>query len=201
MNLRSSLPAFVLGAACFAALGPTPFPAQDPEVTTESQYLDLAKPGPEHERLAALVGEWDTEVLVKMMPGAKPLRTKGTAKSESVLGGRYVAVKTAGHFMGTPHETLSFFGFDRRYKTFTSVNLDNAGTYWVTAKSEGEAGEGEIVMAGSEHDPVFGVDQKYRQILKIADENRFSVAWEMEFPGQDPYVMLETRFTRRGTGD
>ncbi len=61
----------------FAAFVPAVALAQqdlDPEQISElmARSLELAQPGPEHERLAALAGPWDMTMTMWAQPGADP---------------------------------------------------------------------------------------------------------------------------------
>src|SRR5512133_2335101 len=50
-----------------------------------------AAPGAEHQWLAALAGEWETEARCYMAgPETEPTVTKGTCQSKMILGGRFL---------------------------------------------------------------------------------------------------------------
>ena len=56
----------------------------------ESWGDDITHPGPEHDRLDALVGEWDTVVKIWSGPQSQPHVSKGRVVRNWILGGRFV---------------------------------------------------------------------------------------------------------------
>ena len=51
---------------------------------------DITVPGPQHRRLDALVGEWDTAVKIWDGPQSKPFESEGHVSRRWILGGRFV---------------------------------------------------------------------------------------------------------------
>src|SRR5688572_163038 len=52
--------------------------------------VKAATPGEAHKKLDGMVGTWNTEIKMWMMPGSDPMTSSGTAENRWVLGGRYV---------------------------------------------------------------------------------------------------------------
>jgi Protein of unknown function (DUF1579) len=85
----------------------------DPEMEEMMKKAEAAcTPGPAHQALEPLVGEWDAEVKTRMDPGAPSTISKGPAKSPWALNGRFVQQEFSGEFMGSP-----FTGSDLRLTT------------------------------------------------------------------------------------
>lgn len=89
-----------------------------------------AKPGPEHQQLAALEGRWTQEITFNM--GTKePLKGRGTATNRMVLGQRFLISERSGEVatsaMGTMKmDAMTINGFDRRTSEYTIIELNDA---------------------------------------------------------------------------
>lgn len=164
------------------ALTAAPHPQQEPDPALEA-LLEQARPGPEHERLAALAGEW--EVQLRQFGAEQPLAT-GAAEGTSILEGRFVDIDgelEAGH--GAFRFTL---GFDRRHGEFTITLADTSGTYAVSARG-GEL-DGRIRMRGRDEDP-------YMQSLGLEKEFVFDLVLEGEDAFRIELFFVDTRTEER----
>jgi len=85
----------------------------DPKMEEMMKKAEAARtPGPAHQALEPLVGDWNAEVKMWMAPDAPPTITKGTAKSTLTLKGHFVQQEFNGEFMGKPFRGMSFTGYD-----------------------------------------------------------------------------------------
>ncbi len=206
MNRRkSSRILLLLSVALFAGAGqvdtqePQEKPAVlpiDPEVYQE--VMRLAQPGPEHELLTQLTGEWVSEVSIQMAPGTPAMVQKATASGALILEGRFVEIKAFGDFMGQPFESLTFLGFDRRHEEYTLIGLDTLGTYWVSAR--GKRGEDGVIRLRGEDDDTLGKQVFHFEYEFFGrDEYEYRVAFE-ELAGQvfeEPFTMVTVRNKRK----
>ena len=153
--------------------------AQMEQPTPEQMQAMMAamQPGPEHERLGQLVGEWDAEIAFSFAPGqTQTLQAKLVGRS--VLGGRFVMLEMASpeSLMGIPIEGMTIHGYDRRTGEHTILGLDTFGTYYVEGAGKGDASTNPIVMRGSHHDPVMDRDEVYDFVVRFVDAD----TWESE---------------------
>jgi hypothetical protein len=173
----------------------------DPEQMRElmERSMELGQPGPAHEHLATLAGNWDINMTMWSQPGAEAVEVSGSSTSEMILGGRFLMQTTTipeGMFAG---ESVAIIGFDRRSDEYTMIGLDTIGTYWVS--SQGPMGDdGKAVLSGEDYDPIFGGTQEYDFILSWPDED--TMVTELIFKdeahtgGGEPFKMLHI-FARR----
>ena len=86
---------FLFGAVLFSLA--SIFAQDQNQEMDESQkaWMEFMTPGSYHEMMAKSVGEWKTVTKFWMDPNAEPQVIEGTAKTESLLGGRYF--KTTHH--------------------------------------------------------------------------------------------------------
>jgi hypothetical protein len=187
-------------AAVMAACGAGALAAQEPTSEQVAQVLELARPGPEHEALARLAGEWDLRILGWPAPGAEPFEVTGRAVNRTILGGRFLESRSTSTVGGETTESISIHGFDRRHGEYTIIGLDTFGTYWVTAQGP-RAEDGRIVMRGTDDMVTLNHTQVYDMILTIDGPDRYTVEIifhdEMHRKGGPPFKAVEIAHTRR----
>ena len=160
----------------------------------------LAGPGPEHQRLQALVGKWDQEITVWSKPGAKPMTLKGSCENKMILGGRFLVSESRGNMGAMSVESTHITGFDRRHKKYTVIGLDTFGTYYVTAAGPFDDAKQAVVMYGEDVDPILGT-QKYDMILRVLNPDKYTI--EIVFKdkehtqGAAEFKAVEITYTRR----
>lgn len=93
---------------------------------------ELATVGIEHEWLAQMAGDWETEMSFMGVPGNAG--SPGTAHAEMVYGGRFLEIQFEGPFMGQQFSSRSVIGFDNYKKKYTAVFFDSLGTSMRTAE-------------------------------------------------------------------
>jgi hypothetical protein len=145
------------------------------QVALTQKYQDLAQPGPEHEKLAELAGNWTFQNKVWMSPTeTDPVVVDGKAEAKMILGGRFLQVNSSSSYLGIQYEGLLMFGFDRRSSEYTTVQFDNLGTYLVTCKGPANKETGLIVMEGKDIDPIGGIALKFKYICDINSKDLFT---------------------------
>jgi hypothetical protein len=165
-----------------------------------AQHMELASPGPEHERLAALVGTWKMETKMWMAPGTEPMTVSGKISNRMILGGRFLMseAESGEGFMAT--ESVGLMGFDRRSGQYTTVGFDTWGTYYVTGAGSWDEERGAIVLSGEDYDAATDHTQIYDFILTplTSTTYRFEVMFkdELHTQGGDPFKMVEVLYTK-----
>src|SRR5262245_14808166 len=82
---------------------------------------EAGKPGPEHQKLQPLVGDWTFTLKVWTDPATPPAELTGTIERRWVMGGRFVQETVRGERDGKSFEGLGLLGYDNARKKFTSV--------------------------------------------------------------------------------
>jgi hypothetical protein len=136
-----------------------------------AQGGDDSRPGPVHERLTKLAGEWTVTTTFRFGDAA-PQEFRGTARATAILGGRFVQFDETSTEFGRPVERQKVFGFNtaaRRYESTwrytgstATMNLTGAG---VDAKTI----EGDATFAGEN-----GQLEQFRWDLREVDADTFS---------------------------
>ncbi len=186
---------------CWILLVSLPLASQEPPKKSDAdrlleRYAELAQPGPEHERLRMLVGEWTIESRWQMDPRSKPEQVTGTASTRAILGGRFFeSTARSNGPMGV--ESLTVLGFDRRTNEYTFISFDTLGTYSVTAAGKWNETEKAIVMRGNDNDPVLKIQQSYQVRIKPLTANQFVLSISFDLPGGKEMTAVESTYTRR----
>lgn len=109
---------------------------EEPSVRPEERALlermrATAAPGPEHAKLAEMVGSWMCEIKVwrePTDPDAEPVVTKLISQREMSLGGRVLLEMATADRLGQPFVGRRMMGFDKRSGQFWSAATNNMGT-------------------------------------------------------------------------
>jgi hypothetical protein len=128
-------------------------------------------PEKEHQWLAQLVGEWDTEAEAVLEPGKPPLKCQGT-ESVRAIGGFWTVSVSQGTFMDVPTTGVLTLGYDPQKKKYVGTWIDSMTNYlW---KYEGSLDEsGKVLTLETEGpNPVSpGKLAKFKEVLEIKDKD------------------------------
>ena len=171
----------------------------------QMQAMQLAQPGPEHEIIAKMAGDWTVASKMWMAPDQKPMEMTIDSHAEMVLGGRFLKSTAKGSFkmmgMEIPVESIGFFGYDRRNEVYTNVGFDTMGTYFITAEGTRDPETGVITVSGSDHDETFGITQEYRFEYTPISDDEFTVDLYFTNPemthGLDEFRMMQMVYKRK----
>jgi hypothetical protein len=188
--------------ALMVLLSAVPVRAQErPTAEQIARMRERSMAGPEHQVLARMAGSWDQETRYWSEPGGGAVVSRGTAENRMILGGRFLESVAKTELMGMAMESLTLVGFDRRHGRYTLQQLDNTGTYYVTAAGAAGANTGVITMSGEDGDPALGHTQRYEFRYRIDSDDRYVMELvfldEMHTRGKGPFKLLEVTSTRR----
>jgi hypothetical protein len=141
---------------------------------TQEELLAQIQPGPEHEELAKLAGNWTAEM--RLPPGSPQPTMSGSATIATVIGGRFLVIDASLAGGGQTQELRHTLGFDRRHGEYTIHAIDNYGTYAVTGR--GAERDGQILMYGVDDDPQMtrmGLEKKFAFSLDIGSADEFTI--------------------------
>ncbi len=179
----------VAALAVAALAGDEKKAAQEPSAAEMQAMMTAMTPGEHHEHMKKLAGNHTYTMKMWMDPSAPPTESTGKRTSEFLLGGRFLEEKYSGTFMGMPFEGIGVLGFDNVQKQYVGTWIDNMGTGIMT--SHGTCDKTGWTMTGESSDPMTGKKWTSRSVVKIVDDNTFTM--EMYGPGADgkEYKMME----------
>ncbi len=169
-------------------------------------WLKTISPGKPHKHLEQFVGEWETTMRMFMAPGQPPIETKGTARCEMILGGRYLKMDSAGSFKmpgpdgamaDMPHNGLGLTGYDNNRKLYTMMWADNMGTGLITGKGNLSQDGRTMTMFGEMDEPMTGeMGKPVRYVTRVIDADRYIFEISEVLYGE-PFKVVEIEYVRK----
>jgi hypothetical protein len=154
------------------------------------------KPGPEHEKLKQMAGEFDAKARLHI-PGQPVQESKGDYKAKMDVGGLFLVSEYKGEMFGQVFQGRGLTGYDTYKKKYTGVWVDtmspsiytNEGAFDKSGKIFSETIEGP--------DPATGKSMKMRMTTEIKDKDHMEI--KMYGPGEDgkEFMMMEIAYTRK----
>jgi hypothetical protein len=200
-SIHYTYPAIVVAGALIAGLAlanDEESPQKlDPKMEEMMKKAEAAcTPGPAHQALEPLVGDWNAEVKMWMAPEAPPTISKGTAKSTWALKGRFVQQEFSGEFMGKPFRGIGFTGYDNVRQKYRSVWIDDMSTTMVTSEGDADTGGKVITFGGNYACAMTGEKNKAtKQVYRIVSNDKH--VFEMYDPIQGDSKTMEITYTRK----
>ena len=136
------------------------------------------RPGPEHEKLKALVGTWDA---VMKMQGQE---MKATAVYKSCCGGMWLESTFQGDFAGMPFEGRGLDGYDQNKKKYVSVWVDS----WTSTPMQLEGNfdpESKLLVMTGEARGDQGTLEKVKTTTEYKDKDHMIFRFYMVESGQN----------------
>ena len=171
---------------------------QDAEDMQEgwAYFMSLLKPQPEHEKLAPLVGEWETTMRVLGMPGVPP--SKGTATFSWLIDGRWMQEEVEGSMMGMPTRGFHVFGYDPFKQSFTGSFFSTSSQQMLTYEGDFTQDGKTLIAYGPMDEPVTGEHDKmvkYVWRMKSDDHMVFEIH---DLPiGEEKTKVVELEYRRK----
>lgn len=193
----------MLSTLCLTILLLTAAPvfAQQEQTAEEKEMMEkwkaFATPGEYHKWMAKQAGEWDAKVTTWMKPGAPPEVSKAVAKSEMIMGGRYLHTKHTGTMMGMPFEGGSLSCYDNYKKHFESVWMDSMGTGFLMTKGNLDDTKKILTETGIYDDFMTGKKMEFKNVSTTIDDNSFKFEMFMKMPDGKMFKNMEIIYTRK----
>lgn len=192
-NLKTSAVIFIV--LCLTMIAPVSAQEQD-AAAGQQAWTDYMTPGWAHKMMASDIGEWKTVSTMWMDPSAPPIKMEGIAKSEMIMGGRYLKSTHSGTMMGMPFEGMSLEGYDNDKKVFTSVWIDNMGTGTSISTGTYDKKTKTLTYIGTVYDPMQKKDVKIREVITFIDKDHHIMEMYNDVNGKEVKSM-EISFERK----
>jgi hypothetical protein len=188
------VPQAVLAAP--AAEKPAAKPAMDEKAMMEI-YMKAATPGPEHQEMARMAGNWKLEITSWMAPGAPPEKNSATAVFRPLLGGRYMQQDVKGEMGGMAYEGMGLEGFDNVSKERFGIWVDSMSTGTMVSRGKCAAGAKSCTMKGTVNDAMTGKPATVREVLTKTSDNSFTFDMYGPDPAGKEFHMMQIVYTRQ----
>jgi hypothetical protein len=176
------------------AAGDAPPPATQPT----AEDLKKLEPGPEHEILKALVGDFDGEYETFAGFNAPMQKSKGTVTNKLIYGGRFLEAHYEGDAAGQHFTGQNLIGYDNYKKRYVGTAVNSGSTSIIF--SEGAAGpDGKtITLEWEDKDQEPAHPFRTRVVTKIIDKDHYSVETTSIAPEyKEPLLVAKVTYTRR----
>jgi len=182
--------------AAFAADAPKA-PSAEQQAMME-KMTKAATPGPQHEMLKKMAGEWNATVTMQMDPSQPPEVEQSTSTLTMVMGDRYCQEMVTGQMMGQPFSGMGLTGYDNVLGKYVSTWVDNMGTGIMTSTGTADASGKVITWIGTMSDPVTGKLTKERMVTTIKDDDHHTFEMYGTPPGgKKEMKMMTIEYTRK----
>lgn len=167
--------------------------AQSPEEM--KAWQSYMTPSEMHQFMNKYVGDWDIEVKVWMDPSQDPIVSKGTGKTQMILGGRYQQSTFQSDFQGMPFEGMNLMAYDNATKKFISTWFDNMGTGIMITEGTMDASHKKLTLLGSMTEPS-GNSVKVKEVTNYISDDRFTMESYHLIEGKE-IKMMEGTYQRK----
>jgi Protein of unknown function (DUF1579) len=151
---------------------------------------DVPKPGPEHEKLKQLEGDWKA---VMEMAGQK---SEGKVTYKSICGGMWVSSDFQGDFAGMKFQGHGLDGYDTNKKKYVSVWVDSMGSAPLTQEGDIDPNTKLLVMTGDSVG-LDGKPQKIKSTVTTGDKDHFTFTMYMVQPDGSDQQLMTINYTRQ----
>ena len=170
------------------------------EIITETETgidpTEFFTPGPKHQWLASFTGTWEADVIGYMDP-AKPDTSKLIQTYSMILNGLYQEAKLTGTMMGMPFEGRSINGFDNAKKKFQTTWMDSFSSGFTYMTGDYDSTSKTLNLKGTQSNPSTGKDMGIREIMKIIDNDTYTLTMYGDGPGGKEIKYMEGTFKRK----
>ncbi len=155
-----------------------------------------AGPGPEHQQLMRLAGEYDTVTKFSMQPGTPPIVSKGTVKITSVIDGRFLLEESTGTQFGRPIHGLRLIGYNSDAKQYEASWVYSMSTA-IMSLTGTSAGEGKQIDWKATYSGANGEPHTLYVVTRFVDADRFVMELIAKTPEGTNGPTMETTYTRK----
>lgn len=156
-------------------------------------------PGPMHQLLAKLEGDWKYETTTWSAPGAPPQVMGGDAEKRMIFDGHFLEENHRGSYMGKTALGRNTTGWDNLAKQFVGTWIDNRSTGIIETRGRLEADGKTIALESEVLNPMTERRDKLQLFYKIQDADHHSFEyWVKGVKGQPDHKHMEIRYTRKG---
>lgn len=171
---------------------------ESPEKAME-RWMATCKTGPAHERLAELVGKYDTTMRMWMAgPDQPPMESKGTAEVSWLVEGRWLQTKAQGAMMGQPVSSFSLLGYDMFKERFVATMVDSLQTTMNSASGLFDQSGDNLILWGTIDEPMTPEqDKMVKYVFRGFGQGKFVFEVHDMMIGESNTKVVEFEYVRK----
>jgi roadblock/LC7 domain-containing protein len=152
-------------------------PGGDKEAEMMKAWMDAATPGEHHKALESMAGNFTYTMKMRMDPNQDWMTSEGKYEGEMIMGGRYLATRNTGEFMGQEFLGMGCLGYDNVLGKHVAAWIDNMGTGIM--RSEGTCDDtGKVItFEGEMIDAMTKKPIQYKYVYEIKSDDEFTMRW------------------------
>jgi hypothetical protein len=189
MKVRTML---VFLAFCLWVLGS---PARADEPPSAEEMMKAMMPGPAHQDLAKLAGDYTTKSSFRPAPDVEPVTSTGTAHLAMILDGRFLAEDNTAEMMGQPVTGKRLLGYNNSAKHYEGTWMYTMATGTMRLKGTSPDNGKTIDFEATVDDGK--TTQKLQIIMKRIDDDHFNITLKSQSPEGGAGPSLTTEYTRK----
>ena len=192
--------ALAIGATAVLHAEDAPKPQMPPEqMAMMEAFQKHATPGPQHEKLAKMAGEWTAKSTGYMPDGSTCAEGTGMMSVRAILGGRFIEMSYKGEMSGPmgkmPFEGRGVIGYDNSKQKYVNIWMDSFSTSMMT--TEGTEEGNVTTLTGEAIDPMTGKPSKVKEIATHVDDTHHKYELHMTGPDGKLFKCIEVMYTKR----
>src|SRR4030095_3697117 len=166
------------------------------ETEEEPDPTEYFIPGPMHKWLASFTGAWEANVISYMNP-TKPDTSKLLQTYSMILNGLYQEAKLTGTMMGMPFEGRSINAYDNAKKKFQTTWIDIYSSGFTYMSGDYDSTSKTLNLKGTQPNPSNGTDMNIREVMKILDNDTYTLEMYGGSPDGKEIKYMEGTFKRK----
>ena len=140
-----------------------------------AQGEPAAKSDPSHDRLRALVGDWNVDVVYVLAGNER--RSTAQMHAEWILNRHFVRQEYAAPMGQSVLNTLQVVGYDPVRRKFTILKMDSLDDAMLYGEGDISADGRVVTLTGERSDMMTRTTARLRQVLTLTDDDHFTLEW------------------------
>lgn len=192
----------LLVAVCALILSMPAWGQEEPAEMSEEQemmanWMEAAAPGPEHEMLASMTGDWEVKAMIWMAPDAEPMETSGHAEREMILDGRVLVERYEGDFMGMKFVGQGMTGYDNLTDSWWGTWSDTFSTSVMVSHGQCTEKMDTCTFISEGPDPMTGKMTYMKSVMKVVGKDKEIMEGYTIGPDGKEIKTMELVYTRK----
>ncbi len=140
-------------------------------------------PVKEHAWLQQMVGEWEYDSEMTMVPGTPPMKTKGIETVRAV-GEFWVMLESKGEAFGKPFTSVMTLGYDTTKKKYLGSWIDSMNSHLIVLDGSMDEGGKALTMSCEMPNPLTGGKMtKFKDVIELKGKDHKTMTSSMQ--GED----------------
>ncbi len=173
-----------------------PRPITNPDDAQMRRMIEANLPGPSHQDLARLAGEYATLSKFRPQPSGAETQSAGAATLTSILDGRFLREENSGTKMGQSVKGMRLYGYNNATRQYETSRVYTGSTAILNMTGTSSDFGTTINFSGSFIEPTAG-KENLRAVLRRPDDSHFVVQLIGVAPDGSDFTVLETTYTRK----